>query len=140
MRPKNSVDSIKEETMQNNDATGPLAAAVALEAGARAVAESVSKIAKPSEITEVIGTLSRIQQLMSQVYAGLASWHGKVELGVHHGGETEPDGLRNPGWVRAEMALEEASQYSRDATAALDRARTANMSALWFDEIRAEGL
>jgi hypothetical protein len=126
--------------MQDDEVAGPLAAAMRLETDARAVADSTAKIVKPSEVSEVIGTLSRIQQVMSQVYSGLASWHAAVELGVHHAGEREPDGPQNPGWVRAEMALEEASQYSRDAASALERARTANMSARWFDEIRADGV
>lgn len=140
MNSKHSTGSIQEANMHNDEVAGPLAAAMKLEADARAVADSTAKIARPSDVTEVIGTLSRIEQLMSQVYAGLASWHGAVELGVHHAGEKEPDGPQNPGWVRAEVALEEASQYSRDAAVALERARTANMSARWFDEIRADGV
>ena len=126
--------------MQKNEAQNPIAAVGDMESSARAVADAIGDISKPSDITEVINTLSRVQQVMSQVYAGLASWHGLVELGVHHAGEELPVDLQNPSWVRAEVALEEASQYSKDAAAALERARIANMSARWFDEIRSDGV
>lgn len=125
--------------MLNEEITGPIAAAVRMETDARMLADATAKIPRPSDVTEVINTLKRVQQVMAQVYAGLALWHGAVEFGVHHAGEEEPGDPQNPGWVRAEVALEEASQYASDAVAALERARIANMSARWFDEIRADG-
>jgi hypothetical protein len=121
--------------MQN--APSPLEAVVALESDAEAVAVALQTILRPSDVTEVIGALQRTQEALAGVYASLASWHRSVELGVHHGGD-EHGGLENPGWVRADIALEEASQYARDGFAALERARKANMSARWFDEIRAD--
>lgn len=126
--------------MHEEETSGPIAAVQGMERGARSVADAITVISKPSDITEVIRTLGRVQELMSQVYAELASWHRTVELGVHHAGEDQPADPQNPVWVRAELALEEASQYSKDAAAALDRARLASMSAHWFDEIRADGV
>lgn len=126
--------------MQEDEASGPITAMQQMESCARAVVDAVAVISKPSDITEVIRTLGRAQELMSQVYAGLASWHGTVELGVHHAGEDQPADLQNPVWARAEVDLEVASQYSKDAAAALERARLASMSARWFDEIRADGV
>jgi type II secretory pathway pseudopilin PulG len=122
--------------MQKDEMTSPLAAAGELEADARAVAAAISSFARPSDSTEVISTLRRAEQVIAQVYSGLASWHGAARVGVHHAGEEEPRDPQNPGWVRAQVALEEASQYASDAAAALERARLANMSARWFDEIR----
>lgn len=124
--------------MQQDEGREPIAATGELEHSARAVVEAISVISRPSDITEVLSRLTRVQEVMSQVYAGLASWHGMVEMGVHHSGEIQPTDAHNPGWVRAEVALEEASQYSKDAAGALERARSASMSARWFDEIRAD--
>lgn len=126
--------------MQNDENTGPLAPVVKMEVAAQAVAEAIANISRPSDVTEVISALSRVQQAMSRVYEGLAQWHGAAKLGVHHAGEQEPEDPRNPGWIRAEVALDEAAQYGSDAVAALERARLANMSARWFDEIRADGV
>lgn len=119
--------------------TGLIAAAARVEADTAALADAIAGISRPSDVTEALSILGRAQEAMARVSAGLASWHGAVEFGVHHSGEHSPDDPQNPGWLRAEVALEEAAQYSRDAAAALERARVANQSARWFDEIRADG-
>lgn len=126
--------------MQDAENAEPIAAVATMEAAARAVVDATATIARPSDVTEIIEALSRVQQVMSQIYDGLGQWHGKAELGVHHGGEKSTGDPHNPGWIRAEIALGEASQYGSDAVAALERARIANMSARWFDEIRDDGV
>ncbi len=121
--------------MSNNEITDALAE---LERCAHAVADAARAISRPSDSPDIMSALGRVQQLLSSVYGGLAQWHGAAELGVHHAGEEDETDPRNPGWKRAELALDEAAQYSTDTVAALERARTATMSARWFDEIRAD--
>lgn len=120
--------------------TDPIEAALQLERDATAVADALRTISRPSDVAGVIGALERAQQVLAEVYGGLASWHREAELGVHHAGEQDPQVPTNRGWVRAEVALEEAAQYSHDTVAALQRARSANATARWFDEIRADDL
>ena len=126
--------------MQNDDTMSPLTAVEEMERSAGAVEAAISDFTKPSESTQVIETLERTQQVIARTYAGLAKWHAAAEVGVHHAGEQEPVDLQNPGWVRAQVALEEAAQYASDAASALERARMANMTARWFDEIRSDGV
>jgi hypothetical protein len=121
--------------MPNNEITDALAE---LERCAHAVADASQAISRPSDSPGIIGALGRVQLVLSNVYDGLAQWHGAAEVGVHHAGDEDTTDPRNPGWKRAELALNEAAQYSRDAVAALERARIATMSARWFDEIRAD--
>ncbi|MDI2097644.1 hypothetical protein [Ruicaihuangia caeni] len=130
----------RDDTVQEDTSTDPLALARELERSARAVADAVSSFSKPSESTEVLSVLKAAQQTVAAAYAELASWHGRAQLGVHHAGEHDPRDPQNPGWVRAQVALEEAAQYAADAAAALERARSANMSARWFDEISDDGV
>ncbi|CAN5179278.1 hypothetical protein [Frigoribacterium sp. UYMn621] len=107
-----------------------------LEDAARDLAASTRDIARPSDSKGILEGLRRSQESLNQTYRQLADWHGRVVEGVHHGGEK--DGRadpHNPGWIRAELALQEAAQYGADAVAALTRAENANEIARWFDEV-----
>jgi hypothetical protein len=107
-----------------------------LEEAARNLAESTLDIPRPSDSKGILEGLRRSQETLDQIYRQLAEWHGSVVEGVHHSGEKTAGGdPHNPGWIRAELALQEAAQYGADAVAALARAEGANELAVWFDEV-----
>jgi hypothetical protein len=103
---------------------------------AGALADELRHIPRPSDSTVILEQLQTAQQHLAGAYRRLAAWHREVEVGVHHAGG--PGYMENPGWLPAEVALEEAAQYASDSARALDRAREANENAEWFDEIRAD--
>lgn len=111
-----------------------------LEAVARDVAESTREILRPSDSYVILGRLADAQRTMADVYRQLAAWHAQVEHGVHHGGEHEGSVLGSPGWVRAELALQEAARDAEAAADALKRAESANGVARWYDEIKVDEL
>jgi len=123
----------------NTQKSHQIAAVERLEKAASQFAEAIREIPRPSDTPDLLDSLGAVQTTLEGVYAALATWHGAVVTGVHHGGERERGDPGNPGWVRADIALREAAQYSSDAAAALARAHKANDVALWFDELRDAG-
>jgi hypothetical protein len=103
-----------------------------LDGAAKALARAVQELPDPSDTTDLLALLSSAQSTMNEVYGRLAEWHLEF-IRSRTGNEHEPEG---PAWIRAEMALQEAAQYARDAAAALDRARVANEVGLWADELK----
>jgi len=111
-------------------------AAERLEQAATELTEAIHELRRPSDSNAILASLQVAQDGIDRVYAQLAQWHGKAVQGVHHAGEKiESIDPRNAGWLRAEIALQEAAHYGADAAEALERAQRANESALWFDEV-----
>ncbi len=121
--------------MTNPIRSAQLQAAEELANSVKVLAAETRDIRRPSDTTALLSILRSVQDGLDGIYAGLADWHSHVEHGKHFAGIKEHSDLENPGWVRADIALREAEQYGADATAALERARSANQEAIWFDEI-----
>lgn len=124
--------------MTDDQNSGSAMTAERLEAVTRDLVRATLEISRPSDINVVLRRLGSAQGMLTQAYEQLASWHAQVVQGVHYAGEGEPDGSGSPAWVRAEFALHEAAHYSANATDALERSRSANSVARWFDEIKAD--
>lgn len=124
--------------MSDDQNTSPVETARRLEDAARNLMRSTHEIPRPSDVHEVLGALKSAQGLLTQAYEQLATWHAEVVQGVHHAGADEPEDSGSPVWLRAEFALHEAAHYSANAVDALERARSANAIARWFDEIRVD--
>jgi hypothetical protein len=123
----------------NAQKSSQIQAAEDLESAVKLLAAETREIPRPSDTTTLLTILHSVQATLDEVYSGLADWHSHVEHGKHFVVKTEHADLENPGWVRADIALREAEQYGADATAALERARSANEEAIWFDEIEDDG-
>ncbi|WAB83911.1 hypothetical protein OVN20_12905 [Microcella daejeonensis] len=124
--------------MNSNDPVGSIGVAVELERDVRALGDSLRHLVERSDVTEVINSLRRAQLETGRVYTALAVWHGARDSESSAESDPEHGRPRNPAWRRAEVALEEAAQYTADAAAALARARDAALSARWFEEIRTD--
>lgn len=124
--------------MVDDQKSGSAMTSERLEEATRDLVRSTLEISRPSDINVVLRRLSSAQAMITQAYEQLAAWHAQVVQGVHYAGEGEPDGSGSPAWVRAEFALHEAAHYSANAVDALERARSANGVARWFDEIKAD--
>ncbi len=111
-----------------------------LESAARDLVRLTREVLRPSDSHALLGNLTTAQESLAQVYVQLAEWHSQVVQGVHYAGEEEPGGAGNTGWVRAELALEEAARSGKAAAEALNRAHSANGLARWFDEVRSDEL
>ena len=109
-----------------------------VEDAARDLVRSTQKISRPSDVNDVLRRLGSAQRMLTQSYEQLAAWHSQVVPGVHYSGDGESGGSGSPAWIRAEFGLHEASHYSANAADALERARSANGVACWFDEIKAD--
>lgn len=124
--------------MSDDQKIGSVVTARRLEDAARDLLRSTHEIPRPSDVHDVLGALKRTQGMLAQAYEQLATWHAEVVQGVHHAGADEAEGVGAPVWLRAEFALHEAAHYSANAVDALERARSANAIAHWFDEIRVD--
>ena len=124
--------------MTTNETSSQVRAAQQLEGVVRTFADETREIVKPSDGADLLQSLSSVQSTLSELYTALALWHGNAVHGRHHAGDGEHGDPENPSWRRASLALEEATQYSRDAAAALDRAHIADEVAVWFDEMRVD--
>lgn len=124
--------------MSDDQKTAPLASARRVEEAARDLVRSTHEIPRPSDVHEVLGALKSAQGMLTQTYEQLATWHAEVVQGVHHAGADEAEDSGSPVWLRAEYALHEAAHYSENAVDALERSRSANAIARWFDEIRVD--
>jgi hypothetical protein len=125
-------------TMSTNHSSAQVRAAERIESVIRAFAEETRGLHEPADGGSLLLSLSTAQATLSEVYAALAEWNRHVNAAEMAAANREGGDHGNQSWLRACLALEEASQYSRDAAAALDRARTADEVALWFDEIRSD--
>jgi hypothetical protein len=124
-------------TMATNEVSSQVRSAEELAATVRAFADDIHEIRRPADGERLLLNLGAAQAVLTQIYDDLAQWHWHTNAAerssVVAGNKIDEPG--NPGWRRASLALQEAAQYSRDAAAALDRARTSDEVALWFDEI-----
>lgn len=126
--------------MADNDELDQVHTSEKLEAAARDLVRLTREVLRPSDSHALLGNLTTAQESLAQVYVQLAEWHSQVVQGVHYAGEEEPGGAGNTGWVRAELALEEAARSGKAAAEALNRAHSANGLARWFDEVRSDEL
>lgn len=126
--------------MADNDAPDPVRTAEKLEAVTRDLVLLTREVLRPSDSHLILGNLTTAQESLAQVYVQLAEWHSQVVQGVHYAGEEETGSTGNAGWLRAELALEEAARSGRAAAEALKRAHSANGLASWFDEVRSDEL
>ncbi|MEO7121745.1 MAG: hypothetical protein ABI400_01235 [Lacisediminihabitans sp.] len=124
--------------MSDDQKVAPLETVRRLEDAARDLARSTHEIPRPSDVHEVLSGLKSAQGMLTQTYEQLAAWHAEVVEGVHHAGADDAEDSGSSVWVRAEYALHEAAHYSANAVDALERARSANAIAHWFDEIRVD--
>jgi len=92
-----------------------------------------------AESVELLAGLQSVQASLSAVYTDLAKAQEALIHQAHHAVAADPNAPENPAPVRADLALEEAAQYGKDAAAALERAREAVEVAVWFDEIEVDG-
>jgi hypothetical protein len=122
--------------MLNTQKSDQIEAAERLVRAARELHVVTTDIPHPSDSNAILASLEAAQEAIDRVYMQMADWHGRAVQGVHHAGEkvmsVDP---RNTGWIRAEVALQEAARYGADALDALERAQEGNESALWFDEV-----
>ena len=125
-------------TVTTTERSRQVRAAEELESAVRTFADGTREIVKPSDGGALLLRLAAVQSTLGEVYAALSRWHAGAVKGRHHAGDDERGDPENPSWLRAGVALEEAAQYSRDAASALDRARTADEVALWFDELQVD--
>jgi hypothetical protein len=126
--------------MAENDTSAAVTAAENLDAVSGDLVRLTREVLRPSDSHQLLGNLTTAQESLAQVYVQLAEWHSQVVQGVHYAGEEEPGGSGNAGWLRAELALEEAARSARAVAEALKRAHSANGLAEWFDEVRSDEL
>lgn len=103
------------------------------------LASQVSRAASPAETAELLAGLRSVQAALGAVYTDLAKAEEELVHKVHRAVGTAPGAPENPAPMRADLALEEAAQYAKDAAAALERARAAAGVAVWFDDIQVDG-
>lgn len=103
------------------------------------LASQVGAAASPAEGVELLVGLQSVQATLSAVFTDLAKAQEALVHKAHHAAGAAPNAPENPAPVRADLALEEAAQYGKDAAAALERAREAVEVAVWFDEIEVDG-
>lgn len=103
------------------------------------LAARVGDAGGPTETAELLAGLQSVQATLGTVYADLAKAQEALVHQAHHSAGAQPNAPENPAPVRADVALEEAAQYGKDAAAALERAREAAEVAVWFDEIEVDG-
>jgi len=121
-----------------HDRSDHAATAERLEDAVGSFAETMRRTASPTHGPGVLVALRAVQAALVELYSTLASDAADETSNAYDAGDDEAGGLRNPGWDRVRLALEEAAQYGRDATAAIDRARNADEVAVWFDEVEAD--
>lgn len=126
--------------MADNDAPNPVPAAEKLDAVTGDLVRLTRGVLRPSDSHQLLGNLTTAQESLAQVYVQLAEWHSQVVQGVHYAGEEDSGSSGNAGWLRAELALEEAARCGRAAAEALKRAHSANGLARWYDEVRSDEL
>jgi hypothetical protein len=105
----------------------------------RRLAAQKSGSGSTAEAVELLAGLQSVQAVLGAVYTDLAKAQEALVHQAHHAVGTQPNAPENPAPVRADLALEEAAQYGKDAAAALERAREAVEVAVWFDEIEVDG-
>ena len=101
--------------MSDNDELDQVHTAEKLEAVARDLVHLTREVLRPSDSHLLLGKLTTTQESLTQVYVQLAEWHDQVVQGVHYEGDEVPGGAGNTGWLRAELALEEAARSSKAA-------------------------
>ena len=100
-----------------------------------ALAVETRQLTHPSDTAALLARLRGVQSTLSEVYSELAAWHERQDATTTTGTHGDPEA---PIRVRAEVALREAAQYGVDASAALERARSAQQVELWFDELKVD--
>ena len=125
-----------ERAMAVNEESRQVEIAETLSEVARSLVRSTRVVPRPFDSYSLLGSLAVAQEVLAQIYAQLAEWHGQVLQGVHHSGEDERGSLDNPGWARAELELQDAAHHAAAAEASLRRAHSANGVVKWFDEAR----
>lgn len=110
-----------------------LQASNVLQQAAADLAGSITGDLQANSIAAVLTSLTRTQERLDEVYAVLATWHGRTA--GHKPASSEFEAAGEYGlWIRAELALREAAQYGAKAASALTRARHASQEAWWFHE------
>lgn len=128
--------------MTTNDVTTEVRnTAERLAADMRAFSDDIHAIRWPADGGSLLLNLGSVQSALAEIYDALAQWHWHTDAAERNAAiaENKIDEPGNPSWRQASVALQEAAQYSRDAAAAIDRARTADEVAIWFDEIQIDG-
>ncbi|MCU1442061.1 MAG: hypothetical protein JWQ59_211 [Cryobacterium sp.] len=119
--------------MRSNQQPTQVKAAEALQRAARDLADSMGKNLEARDAASILVSLTNTQQVLDEVFAGLAAWHGRAAGYKPQNGGFQTRG-EYAGWAHAELALREAVQYGANVTAALVRARHASEEAQWIRE------
>ena len=121
--------------MTTNEEAQQVAIADQLAETAKSLAHSTRAIPKPIDSYALIADLAQTQEILAQIYAQLADWHGRVVDGTHYKGE---DGRSTAGQPAAEQVkglLELAAHEADQAADQLRKAHSANGVIRWFDDI-----
>lgn len=117
--------TINEEARQLEDA-------VAIESKTRGLAHSTRDVPKPSDSYQMLGELSGAVDNLAQVLDQLATWHNRVEDGVHYDGEA---GDLYGNAEAAGSQLKAAALALKDARANIDQAHQFNSVVRWRDTV-----
>jgi hypothetical protein len=133
-----SLDSVERrqvKTMARDQKSNSELAADEVQQSVSTLADETRKLAHPSDTSGLLARLRSVQSTLNEVYSELATWHEQNEPVTTTGRHDDPEA---PIRMRAEVALREAAQYGLDASAALERARSAQQVELWFDELKVD--
>jgi len=117
----------------SNEQPTQMQAANVLQQAAADLAGSITGDLQANSIAAVLMSLTRTQERLNEVYAALATWHGRTAGHKPASSEFETAGEYGL-WIRAELALREAAQYGANVASALTRARHASQEAQRFHE------
>lgn len=121
--------------MAINEQTRQVEIADQLAETAKTLVHSTRAVPKPFDSYALIADLVQAQEMLAQIYAQLADWHGRVLDGTHYNGEDEPGHAGEPAAERVKGLLELAAHEADQAADQLREAHSANGVIRWFDEV-----
>ena len=101
----------------------------------KTLAHSTRAVPKPSDSYALIADLAQAQEILAQIYAQLADWHGRVVDGTHYNGEDGRGTASQPAAEQVKGLLELAAHEADQAADQLRKAHSANGVIRWFDDI-----